>query len=115
MMPSQPLVENSSWLEKRKFSFSDIFDNEVQKEILIKIKNMTSEKDNPNLIGYFWTDMPMWNLKKSKENLIDRDGKGYLNAGLRWSASKNLMLEINVNDIFKNIRYCHINGIIFIV
>ena len=28
---------------------------------------MTSEKDNPNLIGYFWTDMPMWNLKKSKE------------------------------------------------
>ena len=26
MMPSQPLVENSSWLEKRKFSFSDIFD-----------------------------------------------------------------------------------------
>ena len=36
------------------------------------------------------------------ENLIDRDGKGYLNAGLRWSASNNLMLEINVNDIFKN-------------
>ena len=28
---------------------------------------MTSEKDNPNLIGYFWTDMPMWNLKKSKD------------------------------------------------
>ena len=66
-MPSQPLIENSSWLEKTKFSFSDIFDNEVQTEILTKIKNMTSEKDNPNLIGYFWTDMPMWNLKKSKE------------------------------------------------
>ena len=67
MMPSQPLVQNSSWLEKKKFSFSDIFDYSVQKEILNKIKNMTSEKDNPNLIGYFWTDMPMWNLKKSKE------------------------------------------------
>ena len=67
MMPSQPLIENSSWLEKKKFSFSDIFDNEVKTEILAKIKNMTSEKDNPNLIGYFWTDMPMWNLKKSKE------------------------------------------------
>ena len=25
MMPSQPLVQNSSWLEKKKFSFSDIF------------------------------------------------------------------------------------------
>ena len=67
MMPSQPLVQNSSWLEKKKFSFSDIFDYDVQQEILNKIKNMTSEKDNPNLIGYFWTDMPMWNLKKSKE------------------------------------------------
>ena len=67
MMPSQPLVKNSSWLEKEKFFFSDIFDFEVKKEILNKIQNMTSEKDNPNLIGYFWTDMPMWNLKKSKE------------------------------------------------
>ena len=67
MMPSQPLVKNSSWLDKEKFFFSDIFDFEVKKEILNKIKNMTSEKDNPNLIGYFWTDMPMWNLKKSKE------------------------------------------------
>ena len=67
MMPSQPLVENSSWLEKEKFFFSDIFDTTIRKEILDKIKNMTSEKDNPNLIGYFWTDMPMWNLKKSKE------------------------------------------------
>ena len=67
MMPSQPLVGNSSWLEKEKFFFSDIFDFEVKKEILNKIQNMTSEKDNPNLIGYFRTDMPMWNLKKSKE------------------------------------------------
>ena len=67
MMPSQPLVGNSSWLEKEFFFFSDIFDFEVKKEILNKIQNMTSEKDNPNLIGYFWTDMPMWNLKKSKE------------------------------------------------
>lgn len=67
MMPSQPLVGNSSWLEKEKFFFSDIFDFEVKIEILNKIQNMTSEKDNPNLIGYFWTDMPMWNLKKSKE------------------------------------------------
>jgi len=36
------------------------------------------------------------------ENLINRNGRGYLNAGLRWSASNNLMLEININDISKN-------------
>ena len=39
---------------------------------------------------------------ESIENLIDRRGKGYLNAGLRWSASNNLMIEININDISKN-------------
>ena len=31
MMPSQPLVENSSWLEKEKFSLSDIFDTTIRK------------------------------------------------------------------------------------
>ena len=29
-------------------------------------------------------------------------GRGYLNTGLRWSATNNLMLEINVNDMSKN-------------
>ena len=28
-----------------------------------------------------------------------------MNAGLRWSATNNLMLEINVNDISKNNEY----------
>ena len=31
--------------------------------------------------------------------------QGYLNAGLRWSATNNLMLEVNVNDITKNNEY----------
>ncbi|MBV66831.1 MAG: hypothetical protein CMG26_00575 [Candidatus Marinimicrobia bacterium] len=29
-------------------------------------------------------------------------GKGYLNAGLRWMVGKNIMLEIDFNDISKN-------------
>ena len=28
-----------------------------------------------------------------------------MNAGLRWIATDNLMLEINVNDILKNNKY----------
>ncbi len=36
--------------------------------------------------------------------IIYRKGNGYLNAGLRWSATDNLMLEINVNDLSKNDR-----------
>ena len=38
------------------------------------------------------------------EDIIYRKGDGYVNAGLRWSATNNLMLEVNVNDIAKNNR-----------
>ena len=38
------------------------------------------------------------------ENILDRKGRGYFNVGLRWSASDNLMLEMNVNDLSKNNR-----------
>ena len=30
------------------------------------------------------------------------EGKGYLNAGLRWTIAENLMLEIDFKDISKN-------------
>ena len=36
------------------------------------------------------------------EDIIYREGNGYLNAGLRWSATNNIMLEVNANDISKN-------------
>ena len=38
----------------------------------------------------------------SFREIIDRKGNGYLNAGLRWSATNNIMLEVNANDIYKN-------------
>ena len=41
-------------------------------------------------------------LVKSISEILLRDKKGYLNAGLRWAAMENIMLEINVNDILKN-------------
>ena len=41
------------------------------------------------------------------ENYIN--GKGYLNLGLRWSATENLMLELNFNDNFKNIKYLNVD------
>jgi len=36
------------------------------------------------------------------DEIIERDGKGYLNAGIRWAITSNFMLEVNVNDIGKN-------------
>ena len=35
-------------------------------------------------------------------NIEYRKGNGYLNAGIRWAMSQNLMLEINFNDINQN-------------
>jgi hypothetical protein len=35
-------------------------------------------------------------------NIEYRKGNGYLNAGIRWAMSANLMLEINFNDINQN-------------
>ena len=67
MMPCQPLVQNSAYLGKDQFSYADIFDPKIKKEIVKKIENMTREKDNPNLVGYYWTDTPMWDLEKSRK------------------------------------------------
>ena len=47
----------------------------------------------------------------STEGLSLRDGKGYLNLGLRWSATENLLLELNFNDNLKNIKYLNQNDL----
>ena len=36
-------------------------------------------------------------------------GKGYLNAGIRWAVSPNLMMEINFNDINQNTDAQYVN------
>ena len=36
------------------------------------------------------------------KNITFGRGKGYLNAGVRWAISSNLMLEVNFNDINQN-------------
>ena len=40
--------------------------------------------------------------KYDHEDLSFGKGIGYLNAGLRWSVSENLLLELNFNDIRRN-------------
>ena len=50
----------------------------------------------------FARDDDYYTGNQSIEDILDRKGKGYFNAGLRWSASNNLMIEMNVNDISKN-------------
>ena len=40
--------------------------------------------------------------EQNTEGFFIREGKGYCNLGLRWSAVDNVMLEVNVNDLLKN-------------
>ena len=43
------------------------------------------------------------------ENLAFGRGKGFVNAGIRWAAVPNILVEINFNDIQKNSKAEYIN------
>jgi len=64
-------------------------DKEINRSFSILLEYDTALNDNDPEIGY---------------DLFGR-GKGYLNAGVRWIVGKNIMLEIDFNDISKN--YIH--------
>ena len=57
----------------RGFRFIDIFDPEVQQRLRAQVKQRCLEnRDNPNLIGYYWTDLGVWPLKNSVgKNWVD--------------------------------------------
>jgi len=80
-------------------------------------KNLFENKDGDNDINLFLGfdreinrsfsllaeyDFAINDNNSNTYDLLKGKGRGYLNAGLRWSATNNLMLEINVNDISKN-------------
>ena len=41
----------------------------------------------------------------SQNQISLRDDKGFLNLAVKWSATENIMLELNFNDNLKNIKY----------
>ena len=48
------------------FRFIDIFDPRVQQRLTTQVEQTCLEnRDNPNLIGYYWTDLSAWPLKNS--------------------------------------------------
>ena len=84
-------------------------------------KSLSENDDGDNDINYFFGFDKELNRSFSllveydaalNDNLSEGDyalnditfgrGKGYLNAGIRWAMSPNLMLEINFNDINQN-------------
>ena len=59
------LERNSNYLSDDEFFYPDVFDPEVQAEKLKKLQWMCRNNKNPNLIGYYWTDTPQWDLERS--------------------------------------------------
>ena len=55
------------------FSYVDIFDPKVQRRLDGQIRYLCNQnKDNPNLIGYCWTDLGVWRLKNNRgANWVD--------------------------------------------
>jgi len=61
---------NSLWKSKKDFHFEDVFSDDWKKEAKLKIQAMVREsKDSPFLIGYYWTDMPAWDLDYAKRTM----------------------------------------------
>ena len=59
------LERNSNYLPDAEFFYPDVFDPEVQAAKLKKLRWMCRNTDKPNLIGYYWTDTPQWDLERS--------------------------------------------------
>ena len=106
------LVASRNWSALGNFGFH------------VCINNNLIEDDDKDINLYFGFDKELnrsfsifseYNFARNDDELQHtsgislRDGKGYLNLGLRWSATENLMLELNFNDNFKNIKYLNVD------
>lgn len=53
----------SHYLTAERFSYDDVFDTAFHRSVKESIHRLCERvKNNPNLIGYLWTDTPRWNL-----------------------------------------------------
>ncbi len=65
-------ADTSMYFANPQFSYPDVFDPAWQEEVKQTLqRKINAHKDNPNLMGIYWTDMPLWDLKYGK-----RSGKG---------------------------------------
>ena len=72
------------------FNFFFGFDKELNRSFSLLLEYDAAFNDN------------FFKVNNQLNELTFGRGKGYLNAGLRWAISDNLMLEINFNDINRN-------------
>lgn len=100
------LVPVSQWKRDGQFSFKDVFDPEFLAEMETAIRQIVEpQSDNPMLIGYFWTDIPIWQRKRKGGNW---KGQGWVSfykslpdesaGGKTWKEWKDANPTANEND-----------------
>lgn len=66
---SHPSGKVSSWLGKR-VEFPDVFSDAWKLEARNDLERTANiSDDDPNLIGIYWTDLPLWDLKQAKRTI----------------------------------------------
>jgi hypothetical protein len=91
------LVPVSSWKPDSQFGYRDVFDPDFLTELEGTVRNIVNpQSENAMLIGYFWTDIPIWTRKRSGGwiryyKLLPEKSAG----GKKWRAwkSKNVNAE----------------------
>ena len=61
------LTNTAHWMPGHQFQFEDVFEDSYAKRIEAATKRTCEQhRDNPNLIGYYWTDTPRWDLELTR-------------------------------------------------
>lgn len=59
----------SLYFGSKQFSYPDVFDPAWEQKVKQTLRfKFNAHKDNPNLMGVFWTDMPLWDLQYGKRS-----------------------------------------------
>jgi hypothetical protein len=62
------VLDTAFYLPRAKFAYADVFDPECQAQMRARIRAMCDRsRHNRNLIGYYWTDTPHWDLALARE------------------------------------------------
>ena len=93
--------------QNQTYSYTIILDSDGEYLMNIMLSSDTSwdQENNESAIltvfinGLYNQDIVIYN---GQDNHYYQQAIGYLNAGLRWSVSENLLLELNFNDITRN-------------
>ena len=65
------LVPVCQWMSDKQFRFKDVFDPEYLADLEEDIRRIVEpQSGNTMLIGYFWTDIPLWQRKRDGQDWV---------------------------------------------